>query len=220
MKPQLLLLLALCLLSPPEADGRKGKKKSAAGKRRQASSAEPQAAQPSLGAARDSPPKGWVKEWSHPFKDLPPSDRFPLTAVVDGALPEPLLERLHGEAGRFWKSHRAATFANDKKATVWLAKADSDGRAPRCFIEEAVAALASLIDVTAFGLSPDVKLAGGEWWVQQMKDTESIGFHYDKDEALASDHWQMSYPVLSTITYLDDIGAPTLILNQTTPHGK
>ena len=37
---------------------------------------------------------------------------------------------------------------------------------------------------------------------------------------MASDHWQMSYPVLSTITYLDQIGAPTLILNQTTPHGK
>ena len=36
---------------------------------------------------------------------------------------------------------------------------------------------------------------------------------------MASEHWQMSYPVLSTITYLDDVGAPTLILNQTSPAG-
>ena len=164
--------------------------------------------------------QGWVTEWSHPFKDIPPSSAVPLTAVIDDALPQPLLEKLHGEAGQFWEHHRARTFANSKKATVWLGKNYSDGHAPRFFIEEAVAALASLIDVTKFGLDDEVKLAGGEWWVQQMGDTESIGFHYDKDEAMASDHWQMSYPVLSTITYLDQIGAPTLILNQTTPHGK
>jgi hypothetical protein len=177
-------------------------------------------AQPDLGAPRESPPKGWVTEWSHPFKDIPPSSAFPLTAVVDDALPQPLLEKLHGEASRFHEHHRSRTFANSKKATIWLSKNHSDGHAPRFFIEESVAALASLIDVTKFGLGSEVKLAGGEWWVQQMGHTESIGFHYDKDEAMASDHWQMSYPVLSTITYLDQVGAPTLILNQTTPHGK
>ena len=37
---------------------------------------------------------------------------------------------------------------------------------------------------------------------------------------MASEHWQMSFPVLSTITFLDEIGAPTLILNQTTFDGN
>ena len=45
-------------------------------------------------------------------------------------------------------------------------------------------------------------------------------FHYDKDEAMASAHWTMSYPVLSTIMYLEDVGAPTFILNQTSPDGN
>jgi hypothetical protein len=210
---RLWLLCALVAL----AGGRKQKR---AAQRRSSAGAQQKFVQPEIGAPRDSPPKGWVKEWSHPFKGIPPSSAFPLTTVIDDALPQPLLEKLHGEASRFWEHHRSRTFANSKKATIWLGKDHTDAHAPRFFIEEAVAALASLIDVTKFGLGSEVKLAGGEWWVQQMGDTESIGFHYDKDEAMASDHWQMSYPVLSTITYLDQIGAPTLILNQTTPHGK
>ena len=33
---------------------------------------------------------------------------------------------------------------------------------------------------------------------------------------MASEHWQMSYPVLSTITYLSDEGSPTIVL----PHAR
>ena len=63
-------------------------------------------------------------------------------------------------------------------------------------------------------------MIGGEWWVQHRGNSETIGFHYDKDEAFASIHWEMRYPYISTITYLSDIGSPTLIINQTTPDGN
>ena len=64
----------------------------------------------------------------------------------------------------------------------------------------------------------DIK--GGEWWIQARGGKEGIGFHYDKDEAYASMHMRMSFPIISTITYLTDVGAPTLILNQTSLDGS
>jgi len=64
----------------------------------------------------------------------------------------------------------------------------------------------------------DIK--GAEWWIQSRGSKEGIGFHYDKDEAYASIHMKMSFPILSTITYLTSTGAPTLILNQTSLDGS
>ncbi|GMH55409.1 hypothetical protein TrRE_jg11814 [Triparma retinervis] len=63
-------------------------------------------------------------------------------------------------------------------------------------------------------------IQGAEWWIQARGSKEGIGFHYDKDEAYASLQMRMSFPVLSTITYLTDVGAPTLILNQTSLDGS
>ena len=240
MRPRLhlLLLTLLAVLLQQPATGRssakKQKMKAAKSSRRAALSPRSRRAaagtdapqHPELGAPTHGPPKGPATSWSQPYLNRPPSTDHPLVQTLDGALPEPLLAQLHPEAAAFWRSHRAATHTHSKKSTVWLSESDARGRPPRCFIEAAVASLRSLADVAAFGLpvdgAPDSahKVVGGEWWVQMMRDNESIGFHYDKDEAMASEHWQMSFPVLSTVTYLDDIGAPTLILNQTTLDGN
>ena len=37
-----------------------------------------------------------------------------------------------------------------------------------------------------------------------------VNFHYDKDEGQASDEMIMRFPVLSTVLYLRDYGAPTI----------
>ena len=63
-------------------------------------------------------------------------------------------------------------------------------------------------------------IAGAEWWVQQQRPRESIGYHYDKDEALASAEMTMRFPEVSTVTYLRERGGPTMVLNQTTPDGN
>jgi hypothetical protein len=111
---------------------------------------------------------------------------------------------------------RATAETGNKKPTNWLdTKVGTSKAKPRFYIEEAVASLRSLIDVTEFGLPPTVDIRGGEWWVHRSSTEESLPFHYDKDERMVSYHWKMSYPVLSTIMYLDSVGAPTLILNQT-----
>ena len=40
----------------------------------------------------------------------------------------------------------------------------------------------------------DIK--GAEWWLQKRSGKEGIGFHYDKDEAFASIHMRMKYPIV------------------------
>ena len=56
--------------------------------------------------------------------------------------------------------------------------------------------------------------------MQQQRPRESIGYHYDKDEALASAEMTMRFPEVSTVTYLRERGGPTMVLNQTTPDGN
>lgn len=61
---------------------------------------------------------------------------------------------------------------------------------------------------------------GAEWWYQVKVDNESINFHYDKDEGLASAHGRMRHPLLSTVTYIRAVGGPTVIFNQSTIDGN
>lgn len=109
--------------------------------------------------------------------------------------------------------------------TFWLSANDN----PRCTLEQ----LAH--DIFAHhtaSLSFDPKTSGAEWWVQIRPSPEKTGryamhgdpedanekqgvcFHWDKDEELRMICGGSTYvhPHWSTITYLTDIGAPTLIL--------
>ena len=66
-------------------------------------------------------------------------------------------------------------------------------------VELAIASLAAL----AFeGLPPDVfaTVAGAEWWAQRRTGSDGIGFHFDKDEGVASEHQWMKMPMFSTVT--------------------
>ncbi|GMI33472.1 hypothetical protein TeGR_g12473 [Tetraparma gracilis] len=121
-----------------------------------------------------------------------------------------------------------------KKSTVWLPLSPSRGKGkPRNFIEYAVEQLYELaVPEQFYGRNYNIKhynelirytkedIKGGEWWIQARGGKEGIGFHYDKDESYASNHMKMRFPIVSTITYLTDSGAPTLILNQTSLDGS
>jgi len=62
--------------------------------------------------------------------------------------------------------------------------------------------------------------SGVEWWVQIRrgglgdKQTD-IGMHWDKDEDLVDQQGINIHPQISTVTYLSDHGAPTLVLQRT-----
>eukprot|EP01048_Picozoa_sp_COSAG05_P010812 COSAG05_NODE_976_length_6334_cov_4.837851_6_plen_569_part_00 len=167
------------------------------------------------------PPGGWPHEKGLPvgnaFRYIPPTQERPLAKVFDDVLPDKLIEKLQAETHTYSEKMESYTklLHGGKKTTVWYNTVTD--RPPRNFIESTVNGLRQLVEqnMASFGLGPDIKIKGGEWWTQRTDPSMSLRFHYDKDERMVNQHWTMSFPVLSTITYLDDIGAPTLILNQT-----
>ncbi|KNC55763.1 uncharacterized protein AMSG_11191, partial [Thecamonas trahens ATCC 50062] len=76
------------------------------------------------------------------------------------------------------------------------------------------------------GIDYDPAASGAEWWVQirhppspdrsacrHDEPDNSIGFHHDKDEELIDAGIPLNLtPHLSTVTYVSDAGAPTLVL--------
>jgi len=54
------------------------------------------------------------------------------------------------------------------------------------------------------------KIIGGEWWTQTKTEQQGLVFHYDKDEGHYQKFHEVKYPLISTITYLNDIGCPTV----------
>ena len=56
----------------------------------------------------------------------------------------------------------------------------------------------------------DAKGSGAEWWTLCIEDTADVGFHWDKDYS-KEEHGLNVPPHLSTVTYLSNIGAPTVV---------
>ena len=148
-----------------------------------------------------------------------------LAQAYENALPPRLFSVVVDHAQRVAQLERegdAYTFG--KRTTYWLPLRDSRGSrlTPLSPIEAAIHQLFEL----GFGREPQrtrddaTFIAGAEWWVQQQRPRESIGYHYDKDEALASAEMTMRFPEVSTVTYLRERGGPTMVLNQTTPDGN
>lgn len=55
-------------------------------------------------------------------------------------------------------------------------------------------------------------MSGAEWWSQTIEAGDDIGFHWDRDYGLEEDHGEHAYPYYGTVTYLNDKGAPTIVL--------
>eukprot|EP00965_Chrysotila_dentata_P187784 6172345-Pleurochrysis_carterae.AAC.3 len=90
----------------------------------------------------------------------------------------------------------------------WLS---ADG-VPRCLLESLALAI---FHRHAQGVVYDSSLSGVEWWVQVRKhghEDEGIEFHWDCDESVADRSGILRCPTLSTVTYLSDTGAPTMVL--------
>eukprot|EP00747_Dinoflagellata_sp_TGD_P207591 gnl/TRDRNA2_/TRDRNA2_81142_c0_seq1.p1 gnl/TRDRNA2_/TRDRNA2_81142_c0~~gnl/TRDRNA2_/TRDRNA2_81142_c0_seq1.p1 ORF type:complete len:453 (-),score=64.97 gnl/TRDRNA2_/TRDRNA2_81142_c0_seq1:16-1293(-) len=92
---------------------------------------------------------------------------------------------------------------------------------PRCLPERLAAAV--FAHHTA-GLSAcsdfDPARSGAEWWAQvrqQGHREEAVQFHWDTDESAVEQRRINVHPHLSTVTYLTDCGAPTLILDRRNP---
>ena len=105
------------------------------------------------------------------------SDSVKCSIVLNGLKHERLLEHLQLNARHFWEANSQQKAGHGKRPTVWLALNTICTKPSRFFIEEAVAALSTYVDVTEWGLPADTVIQGGEWWVRETLDNESIGFH-------------------------------------------
>ena len=127
--------------------------------------------------------------------------------------------------------------------TYWVSPDDDDDHPPRCFLERlALDVFHRHVPPPTSSdgggcCCYDPRSSGAEWWVQirpsppgtgrysmlsttgdgyGMVDSGGIDFHWDKDEEL----WKMCggsvfvHPHVSTVTYLTDLGAPTVVLSR------
>ena len=92
---------------------------------------------------------------------------------------------------------------------------------PACSLERVARAI---FERHTAGVDFDPRTSGAEWWAQ-VRDAgqkyEGLAFHWDVDENLADAHARGGgvnvHPHLSTVTYLSDHGAPTLVLATSSP---
>ena len=57
----------------------------------------------------------------------------------------------------------------------------------------------------------DSKTSGAEWWTQVIDPRDDIGAHFDKDYYLEENMNISVHPQVGTVTYLSNIGAPTVV---------
>lgn len=87
---------------------------------------------------------------------------------------------------------------------------------PRRFSIEQLIELVARVD---FPDGVPGEIEGAEYWVEVRKNGGRDGHNallFDKDVGYATNQQQMRFPALSTITFLTDGGAPTVVLNRTT----
>lgn len=116
------------------------------------------------------------------------------------------------------------TTTDDLPLTFWLSAQDE----PRCLLERFAKDIFMHHTKKLKGLNSSN--CGCEWWVQFRPTTntnrinsrsqeaqEGIEFHWDKDEALRDAAGVFVHPHLSTVTYLTDNGAPTMVFDDSMP---
>ena len=124
--------------------------------------------------------------------------------IYENTINEELIDTLKKECIKINKMVQdIGVLKEDKYSTFWMEK----DHKPKTFIEHIVKEIAKKDHPDGF----PKELSGFEWWVQIKKNKEEIIFHYDKDEGLCTRLKKYNFPNKSTVTYLTDVGGPTLI---------
>lgn len=93
-------------------------------------------------------------------------------------------------------------------ATYFLKACDS----PKCNLEQLAK---QVFEFHTKGMDLDTSNSGAEWWTQVIDSRDDIGFHWDRDYGAEEVDGTHIYPNLGTVTYLSDLGGPTLVFNKT-----
>eukprot|EP00418_Pyrodinium_bahamense_P002454 CAMPEP_0179012402 /NCGR_PEP_ID=MMETSP0796-20121207/1181_1 /TAXON_ID=73915 /ORGANISM="Pyrodinium bahamense, Strain pbaha01" /LENGTH=315 /DNA_ID=CAMNT_0020707851 /DNA_START=21 /DNA_END=968 /DNA_ORIENTATION=+ len=141
-------------------------------------------------------------------------------ALIPDVLPLRLFLALQETVAAVFESERSSDdLPGSLCCTHWV---HLDGKQQRVAhpIETAVAQLRELPDLQALLATTPSKsteaVVGVEWWLQeQADDDEPKELHTDKDVAFGSDgRSSTSYPLVSSVFYLCDVGGPTAVFHQ------
>eukprot|EP00750_Incisomonas_marina_P019796 INCI3627.11.p1 GENE.INCI3627.11~~INCI3627.11.p1 ORF type:complete len:487 (+),score=71.87 INCI3627.11:401-1861(+) len=156
---------------------------------------------------------GLHEKW--PIPGSQPGTNEELLTVTEGMFEESFLKVLEEEADILADlAEQWTALPKSKRVTFWMRTDDPARHAPRFAVEKAVL----LVKQTLFpnGEDRELGIVGAKYWIQRRSRTDRVGFHYDKDEAMASMQQIMKFPIFGTINYLKaDQGAPTVLYKQT-----
>ena len=91
---------------------------------------------------------------------------------------------------------------------------------PQCTLERLAL---SVFEARTAGIEFDRSRSGAEWWTQVRTEghaQEGIEFHWDVDEYCCDTYGVNVQPQLSTVLYLTDTGAPTIVLQVPGPRSS
>lgn len=116
--------------------------------------------------------------------------------IFENVLPSSILDRLPSDVLAVSQYEAAlSTHQQGKRTTRWLPR----GQAPRTAIE---AAIQYFVDA----VRPNSNHAGYEWWTQVIESSETMHFHIDKDESIASNQQYLVVPEWSSVFYVTEQG--------------
>jgi hypothetical protein len=98
--------------------------------------------------------------------------------------------------------------------TYWLAS----NAEPRCALEQLAK---DVFDLHTKHMTADVDFAasrsGAEWWTLVLDAEDDVGLHWDRDYEMEASAEILVHPHLSTVTYLTNVGGPTVVLGCVSP---
>lgn len=158
-----------------------------------------------------------VPGYTHIYLPLPGTERGTAESLVhtyEDVFNEDMLREIDAETPSWAKLGATVTgsLKHGKYATFWMQLTDK----PRTALEHAVKLLEDVVFPPELGGAKAFGIVGCKYWVQRRPGGEDVGYHFDKDEGLASNHQKMLPPPYVGVLHLDNWGAPTVVFNRTT----
>jgi hypothetical protein len=126
--------------------------------------------------------------------------------AIEGIFPHSLLEALSRDCAVVFNCKSInAKEENYSTGTTYFIKANEK---PRTYLEKMALEIFGHHTST---LSFNPSTSGAEWWTQVIDTRDDIGVHWDRDYDLEEEEGLHVYPYLGTVTYLSNVGAPTVV---------
>jgi len=124
----------------------------------------------------------------------------------EGVSNEKWLDQLREDCEAAFTARAAQQGAYSSGETFWV---PSNTEKPKTTLE---ALALEIYRLHAGHCDVDPETSGAEWWTLVVDEDDDVAWHWDRDYGLEGDTGFRLHPHIGSVTYLSNIGAPTLIL--------